>query len=357
MKKQIDSQVFNRLSRGSEYGFTLIEFMVASSLALIVLLAIGITYGTTSRMKRTSENRLAAQQDLRNVSELILRDAQMAGAFGCFNMGNLVPKEFPTSPGSSDGFQSPEKFQLKLGDPDYNGISTMSHADATAAFSRHNFTPKSGAKILVFTYGLYPTPLDSTGTKTVGASEELKSVVQAGGYVALSSCSRMYIDKHRSNNIKINGNEVDVSGFGSGSRTSSSNNSGVFYIPQTALSQVYSVAYVVGRINGVNNTDALYRFTLDKNGQWSNPQLMAANIQDMQYSVVYSGCDNASTKVTFSGNRNQLKSKANITRISTLPTVIEVHLQLNNSPSTYGVINQYLIRANVRGGNICANLF
>ncbi|VDG99274.1 MULTISPECIES: PilW family protein [unclassified Eikenella] len=357
MRKKQLSPIFPLLPQNTEYGFTLIEFMVASSLALVVLLAIGITYGTTSRMKRTSENRLAAQQDLRNVSELVLRDAQMAGAFGCFNMGNLVPKELPTSPGSSDGFQSPAKFQLKLGDPNYNGISTMSNTDASAAFSRHNFIPKPRSKVLVFTYGLHPTPLDSTGTKTTGASEELRSVVRASGHVALSSCSRMYIDKHRGNNIKINSNEVDVSDFGTGPRTSNSNNSAVFYIPQTTLSQVYSAAYVVGRINGVNDTDALYRFTLDKNGQWSNPQLMAANIQSMQYSAIYSGCDDTSTKVTFSENRDQLKSTANITRVSTLPTIIEVQLRLNNSPSTYGVVNQYLIRANVRGGNICANLF
>ena len=216
MKTKQRYSISNHLPQNTEHGFTLLEFMVASSLALIVLLAIGITYGTTSKMKRTSENRLAAQQDLRNVSELILRDAQMAGAFGCFNMGNLVPKEFPTSPDSSDGFQSPAKFQLKLGDQNYNGISTMSGTDATAAFSRHNFTPKSGSSVLVFTYGLHPTPLDISGTKTNGASDELKSVVQAGGHVALSSCSRMYIDRHRSNNIKIHNNEIDISNFGTG---------------------------------------------------------------------------------------------------------------------------------------------
>jgi len=89
MKTKQRYSISNHLPQNTEHGFTLLEFMVASSLALIVLLAIGITYGTTSKMKRTSENRLAAQQDLRNVSELILRDAQMAGAFGCFNMGNL----------------------------------------------------------------------------------------------------------------------------------------------------------------------------------------------------------------------------------------------------------------------------
>ena len=88
------------------HGFTLIEFLVASSLALVVLLAIGITYGITSRMRTNSESRLAAQQDLRNASELILRDAQMAGSFGCFNMGNLVQKQMPASPHSTEGFQS-----------------------------------------------------------------------------------------------------------------------------------------------------------------------------------------------------------------------------------------------------------
>ena len=108
------------------YGFTLIEFLVASSLALVVLLAIGITYGITSRMRTNSESRLAAQQDLRNASELILRDAQMAGSFGCFNMGNLVQKQMPASPHYTEGFQSnTANFKLVLEDPAYSGISIM----------------------------------------------------------------------------------------------------------------------------------------------------------------------------------------------------------------------------------------
>jgi len=40
-------------------GFTLIEFMVASSLGLVVLLAIGTTYGITARMRRAAEAREA----------------------------------------------------------------------------------------------------------------------------------------------------------------------------------------------------------------------------------------------------------------------------------------------------------
>lgn len=67
-------------------------------------------------------------------------------------------------------------------------------------------------------------------------------------------------------------------------RTSNSNNSAVFYIPQTTLSQVHSVAYVVGRINGVNDTDALYRFTLDTNGQWSNPHY---GCKYTEYAILY----------------------------------------------------------------------
>lgn len=355
MRKKIYSPTFSHLpSIHTTHGFTLIEFMVASALALVVLLAIGITYGTTSRMKRTSENRLSAQQDLRNVSELILRDAQMAGAFGCFNMGNLMSKELLSSSSSNHGFQSPAKFQLIVDDPEYSGISLMSYADATTALGHSNFSPKSGSQIVVFTYGLHPAPLNDAGTETTGASDELKTIIQSKGPVALSSCSRMYING--SGSIKLKNNELDISNFGGGIKTPLTNNSSVFYTPQTTLSQVYSVAYAVGRITGVNDSDALYRFTLDPNGSWSNPQLMAANIQSMQFSQVYSGCDSTSTKVSFSQNRDQLKSTANITRVSTLPTAIEIQLQLNNSPSTYGVINQYLIRANVRGGNICANL-
>ncbi|WP_230471661.1 PilW family protein, partial [Kingella kingae] len=66
-------------------GFTLIEFLVASSLAIIVISAAGGTYFMTRKLSDTTQKRLDIQQNLRNAASLLTRDARNAGTFGCFN--------------------------------------------------------------------------------------------------------------------------------------------------------------------------------------------------------------------------------------------------------------------------------
>lgn len=67
-------------------GFSLIEFLVAAALSMIVLMAVSSTYFTARNLNNTATSRLTVQQDLRNASNMIVRDARMAGSFGCFNM-------------------------------------------------------------------------------------------------------------------------------------------------------------------------------------------------------------------------------------------------------------------------------
>lgn len=71
-------------------GFSLIEFLVASALSLIVLMAVTSTYFTARNLNSAATSRLSVQQDLRNASALLVRDARMAGSFGCFNMTNYT---------------------------------------------------------------------------------------------------------------------------------------------------------------------------------------------------------------------------------------------------------------------------
>lgn len=66
-----------------QHGFSLIEFMVASAISMIVLLAAGSTYFTTTKLKQETQNKVSTQQDLRNAGDLIRRDLRQAGDFGC----------------------------------------------------------------------------------------------------------------------------------------------------------------------------------------------------------------------------------------------------------------------------------
>lgn len=338
-------------NRGQDFGrkaqgFTLIEFLVASALAMIVLLAIGVTYATTGQTKRGTEHRLAVQQDLRNTSEMITRDARMAGSFGCFNMGNLLDKNLPrfTNRGVTLALSSGAGWTLE----ESAGLTVWSAAEADAQFGASGFAVAPGNAV-VFTYGLNPQSLGTGNTLPPGPVRDWAAAGGASaGHVAVSSCLNMQI---------LPGNNV-ASGTISGlvdPFNAAQNLKSVFYVPQTTVSQVHSVAYVVGRISAVDAANSLYRFTLNAQGGWDGPQLMVANIDQMQVARIYSGCDNASTDASYSEDRAGLVT-GGAARISALPTILELRLKVGDNTRTHGVVNQYLIRANVRGGNVCANL-
>ena len=66
-----------------QQGFSLIEFMVASAIGVIVLMAAGATYFTTVKLKQDVESKVAYQQNMRNTADLLRRDIRQAGNFGC----------------------------------------------------------------------------------------------------------------------------------------------------------------------------------------------------------------------------------------------------------------------------------
>jgi len=83
-------------------GFSLIEFLVASALSMIVLLAVSSSYFTARSLNTAATARLNVQQDLRNASNQIVRDARMAGNFGCFNMSAYDVQAVIADSGSKD---------------------------------------------------------------------------------------------------------------------------------------------------------------------------------------------------------------------------------------------------------------
>lgn len=323
-------------------GFTLIEFLVASSLGIIVLLAIGTTYSITNQMKRTSESRLSAQQDLRSAAEMIIRDARMAGSFGCFNMGNLEQKEFAGVNNAGQGIR------LELNNDKFSGVSTFPLSSVRTAFNQNGFELLSDP--LVFVYGVNPVPL--SGTSTVPAGSEVAKWSQAGGQVALASCFRMEV-----NDVTASGGDVKVNNT-LPKLDMNANDQIAFYIPQTTVSQVHANAYAIGRIADIDDVHSkgLYRFTLGANGGWEGPQLLVANIQNMQSTFTYAGCGENNTAATFDDSYSSLKNNPNLKRVSPMPTMLELSLQVSDNEQTHGHFNEFLIRANVRGGSVCAGL-
>jgi type IV pilus assembly protein PilW len=93
------------LSRPGQGGFTLVELMIASTIGLIILVALGQLF-VTSRATYVLEDGLArAQESGRFAMEILSQDIRMAGYMGCHNAsdgaalpdGNGVGTSCPTS--------------------------------------------------------------------------------------------------------------------------------------------------------------------------------------------------------------------------------------------------------------------
>ncbi|WP_127203362.1 PilW family protein [Neisseria meningitidis] len=306
-------------------GFTIIEFLVAGMLSMIVLMAVGSSYFTSRKLNDAANERLAAQQDLRNAATLIVRDARMAGGFGCFNMSEHTKDDIivdpskqtqatPTKPGAK---QENPLFSLKRSDMDKQLIPVAESAD----IQYPGFTQV--AKALVFQYGI--DDLDASAETVVVSS--CSKIAKPGKKISTLQEAKSTLQI--TNDDKQNGN---------------------------ITRQRHQVnAYAVGRIA---SEEGLFRFQLDDKGKWGNPQLLAKKVRRMDVRYIYvSGCpedDDAGKEETFKYTDKFDKSKNAVT-----PAGVEVLLSSGTdtkiAASSDNHIYAYRIDATIRGGNVCAN--
>ncbi|MBW4002015.1 PilW family protein [Neisseria meningitidis] len=306
-------------------GFTIIEFLVAGMLSMIVLMAVGSSYFTSRKLNDAANERLAAQQDLRNAATLIVRDARMAGGFGCFNMSEHTKDDIivdpskqtqatPTKPGAK---QENPLFSLKRSDMDKQLIPVAESAD----IQYPGFTQVG--KALVFQYGI--DDLDASAETVVVSS--CSKIAKPGKKISTLQEAKSTLQI--TNDDKQNGN---------------------------ITRQRHQVnAYAVGRIA---SEEGLFRFQLDDKGKWGNPQLLAKKVRGMDVRYIYvSGCpedDDAGKEETFKYTDKFDKSKNAVT-----PAGVEVLLSSGTdtkiAASSDNHIYAYRIDATIRGGNVCAN--
>nr|WP_101130834.1 PilW family protein [Neisseria meningitidis] len=292
-------------------GFTIIEFLVAGMLSMIVLMAVGSSYFTSRKLNDAANERLAAQQDLRNAATLIVRDARMAGGFGCFNMS-----EHPATDVVSDVAQKNHLFSLKR-----NSTNKLIPIAESSNIRYPGFTQHLNA--LVFQYGI--DDLDASAETVVVSS--CSKIAKPGKKISTLQEAKSALQI--TNDDKQNGNI-------------------------TRQRHVVN-AYAVGRIAG---EEGLFRFQLDDKGKWGNPQLLAKKVRRMDVRYIYvSGCpedDDAGKEETFKYTDKFDKSKNAVT-----PAGVEVLLSSGTdtkiAASSDNHIYAYRIDATIRGGNVCAN--
>lgn len=294
-------------------GFTIVEFLVAGLLSVIVLIAVVSSYFTSRKLNDAANERLAIQQDLRNAATLIVRDARMAGSFGCFNMSEHTEKDVV-----SDVTQKKPPFSLKRNST-RNSTNKLIPIAESSNIGYQGFIQRPNA--LIFQYGI----------DDVNASAETTVV---------SSCGAISKPGKQIPTLEDAKKELEIQNFDKEQ------------YGNIARQRHVVNAYAVGKIAG---EEGLFRFQLDDKGKWGNPQLLAKKVKRMDVRYIYvSGCPEDED----AGKEEQFKYTDKFDS-SVTPAGVEVlldsGLDAKIAASSDNSIYAYRINATIRGGNVCAN--
>ncbi|HFA9613468.1 PilW family protein [Neisseria gonorrhoeae] len=290
-------------------GFTIVEFLVAGLLSVIVLIAVVSSYFTSRKLNDAANERLAEQQDLRNAATLIVRDARMAGSFGCFNMSEHIGNDVVFNVAQKNAL-----FSLKR-----NSTNKLILITESPNINYQNFFQVSSA--LIFQYGI--DDVDASADTTVVSS---CAVISKPG-------KQIPTLEDAKKELKIQNSDKEQNG-------------------NIARQRHVVNAYAVGKIAG---EEGLFRFQLNEKGEWGNPQLLAKKIKRMRVRYIYvSGCPEDED----AGKEEQFKYTDKFDS-SVTPAGVEVLLDSGSdakiAASSDNIIYAYRINATIRGGNVCAN--
>ncbi|HID8596406.1 TPA: PilW family protein [Neisseria meningitidis] len=292
-------------------GFTIIEFLVAGMLSMIVLMAVGSSYFTSRKLNDAANERLAAQQDLRNAATLIVRDARMAGGFGCFNMS-----EHPATDVVFDVAQKNRLFSLKR-----NSTNKLIPITESSNIGYPGFTQRLNA--LIFQYGIDDVNASADTTVVSSCAKIAKPGKKISTLQEAKSALQITNDDKQNGNITRQRHVVN--------------------------------AYAVGRIAG---EEGLFRFQLDDKGKWGNPQLLVKKINKMDIRYIYvSDCpedDDAGKEEKFKYT-GTFDSSTNAVTPAGVEVLLSSGTDTKIAASSDNHIYAYRINATIRGGNVCAN--
>ncbi|HEZ5457568.1 TPA: PilW family protein [Neisseria meningitidis] len=312
-------------------GFTIIEFLVAGLLSMIVLMAVGSSYFTSRKLNDAANERLSAQQDLRNAATLIVRDARMAGGFGCFNMSEHTKNDIIVDPSKQT-----QHVPVKPGAKQENPLFSLEWANT-------NNTNNNTAKLIPIA--------ESTDIKYPGFAQARPALIFQYGIddldasaetVVVSSCSKIAKPGKKISTLQEAKSALQI--------TNDDKQNGNITRQRHVVN-----AYAVGRIAG---EEGLFRFQLDDKGKWGNPQLLAKKIRHMKVRYIYvSDCpedDDAGKEEKFKYT-GTFDSSTNAVTPAGVEVLLSSGTDTKIAASSDNHIYAYRIDATIRGGNVCAN--
>ena len=294
-------------------GFSILEFLVASLLSMIVLMAVSSTYFTARGLNKSANTRIGIQQDLRNTANMIVRDARMAGNFGCFNMSN-----FPASAVIED--KSSDEYTLKTA-----GVNKLLPVKEINKLGYAGFAQTG--KALLFQYGIDKA---NPAAKT--------AIVSSCFGIAKPQTEIKDLDAAKTA-LKIT--DPDQNG-------------------SIAIMKHEMIAYAVGKLGEESKESSLFRFQLSDDGSWSNPQLLIKGITTMDIHYIYAECPDSENASASGVNTESFDYKNALDISAEAKSPASIQIVLNNgsidpSKEQDNKVDIYNINATIRGGNVCAD--
>ena len=291
-------------------GFSILEFLVASLLSMIVLMAVSSTYFTARGLNKSANARIGIQQDLRNAANMIVRDARMAGNFGCFNMANS-----PASAVIED--KSSDEYTLKTA-----GVNNLLPIKEINKLGYAGFAQTG--KALLFQYGIDK------------ANPAAKTAI-------VSSCSGIAKPQKEIKDLDAAKTVLKI--------TDSDQNGSI------AIMKHEMIAYAVGKLG---EESGLFRFQLSNDGSWSNPQLLIKGITTMDIHYIYAECPDSENASASGVNTESFDYKNALDISAKAKSPASIQIVLNNgsidpSKEQDNKVDIYNINATIRGGNVCAD--
>ncbi|MCP1660920.1 PilW family protein [Neisseria perflava] len=302
-------------------GFSLIEFLVASALSMIVLIAVTSTYFTARNLNTAASGRVNVQQDLRNATNLIARDAHMAGSFGCFNMSAYTAEAVLNDVGASvQGLNL-----APYGSSDTTAALIPVKELSASDFSADNFTPSSS--VLLFQYGVDSGNIDAIGSE-----------ITSGAPAVFSTCSTI---------TRPSETPTTAAGIRSALGLSGSTDDGNIGVMHYTVN-----AYAIGTSG---EQTGLFRIQLADDGSWGNPQLLIADVSSWDISYVDVTDDSCPETGATTTDSETFDSTSNLSTDAT-PAMIRIVINGGSiSADDDNAVHVYNIDTNVRGGNTCAD--
>ena len=245
--------------RHPQKGFSLIELMIAITLALIIIGAIGYFYLGTRQAYRSTDNLSQLQENQRVALDVIARDIRMAGYMGCINIGSSQINVIANTPPSIAPGTMAQIYKNGAGWTNPTAIARVAGTDVIEI--RFASQPVGLTNILNQTTAQTQIPTNPYG-------------VAAGDVLLVSDCSST--DMFRATTVSAGVGKVTIAHASSQNTT---NFLSKVYGQDAVLMAFHDVSYFIGT-NTTTGKPELYRF--DAGVAAATPEAIAENVENMQ---------------------------------------------------------------------------